>query len=93
MDGKLVIFKYPIYSFTVPTTIDLPKGAEILSVQSQNDIVQLWALVSPVAPIRQRTIILVETGQFFKYTVKHKYINTFQMFEERTVYHAFEITN
>ena len=54
-----------IYKYTLDShdcTLQLPKGAEILTVQLQNQIPTLWALVNPMTVTEERHICIVGTG-------------------------------
>ncbi len=55
-----------IYKYTLDSqdcTLQLPKGAEILTVQLQNQIPNLWALVNPnTSESEERHISIVGTG-------------------------------
>jgi len=55
------IFKYPldVVDFQV---VNMPKDAELLDVQVQNNGLQLWALVEPSAEKVDRVIAIVGTG-------------------------------
>ena len=73
----------------------MPKGAEILTVQSQHDVPQLWALVDPTQPTEERCIEIFGTGHPIRYDmgVERKYIGTFQVDGGQYVFHAFERIN
>jgi hypothetical protein len=53
------------YSLEISDTValDLPKGAKVLSVQNQNNIPCLWALVDPAKPKEKRHFRILGTGQ------------------------------
>jgi len=60
-----------IYKYTLSpdeTTVQLPKGAKLLSAGYQMDghqvEVRLWALVDTEAPLEAREIFVFGTGQF-----------------------------
>lgn len=76
-------------------TIQLPQGAEILSVQTQNEIPCLWALVDRHQFTEPRIIEIFGTGQDIHEDmgVERKYIGTFQTNEGSFVGHVFERTN
>ncbi len=83
------VFKYP-----VPTNdyffLDLPRGAEILTVQVQDSRPQIWALVNPENPIESRNFHLAGTGD----SINERnliYIGTFQMSNGNNIWHLFEI--
>lgn len=92
---KKVIYKYEIFPDDI-VTLDLPFGAEILTVQTQKDKVCLWALVSPDLSVVKRYFRLAGTGHEIDYSnsnIKHEYINTFQLSNGNLVFHLFEIIN
>lgn len=70
--------------------IEMPKGAEILSVQSQNDKPALWAICDIHAEKEKRNFSIIGTGHRMNMDDK-KYIGTFQMTEGILVWHLFEI--
>lgn len=88
-----IIYKYPVPSED-KFMLMLPLGAHVLTVQSQNNEPQLWALVDPQQPLEPRHFRLVATGQqladpFDKSS--YVYIGTFQLLTGRLVFHLFEI--
>ena len=72
--------------------INMPEGAEILTVQTQFDMPCIWALVDPKAKIEQRFFVIYGTGHdiYFDMGVKRKYIGTFQIMKGAGIYHLFE---
>lgn len=56
-----VIYKYDV-DVSDSQTIDMPKGAQLLSVGVQNGRIKLWALIDPGEPIVSRDLILIGTG-------------------------------
>lgn len=81
-----------IWKFNVPTfgTIDIPKGAELLSVHAQNDAVCLWALVDPTAVPVRRLFVTYGTGHPIA-DENGKYIGTVHLEGGALVLHVFEI--
>jgi hypothetical protein len=71
-------------------TIEVPAGAKLLSVQVQQDKIQLWALCDENAPKEPRRIALYGTGNPMPDNPS-EYIATFQMYNGHLVLHAFEI--
>lgn len=69
--------------------VDLPAGAEFLSVQSQFETPQMWWLVDPTAPKAARRFAVHGTGHTIR-GVK-TYLGTFQMNEGTLVFHLFEV--
>ena len=88
------IYKYPI-KVTDGQNISLPIGAEILTIQVQNEIeVFMWALVDPKVDSEIRHIEIFGTGNPVGYDagVSRKYISTFQLKGGSLVFHVFEYT-
>ena len=72
---------------------DLPKGAELLHVNSQSDYggTCLWALVDPLQDTREKKELRVyRTGHEIKET-NLRYINTFTVYKGALWFHAFEV--
>ena len=85
------IFKYPI---VIPDKVmfKMPKGAEVLTVQCQDDIPTIWALVNAKElQMEERYFEVFGTGHDVPCDmgIERKYINTFQM-ENGMVFHLFE---
>jgi hypothetical protein len=82
-----------IWKFQIEATdvqeIEMPEGAELLTIQVQNGIVCLWALVSPNAPKEKRTLRVYGTGHPITSGGLH-YIGTFQLLSGGLVFHVFE---
>ena len=79
-----------IYKYTLDSqdcTLHLPKGAEILTVQLQNGIPTLWALVNPMTVTEERHICIVGTVWDVEDTMK--YITTYM--DGYFVWHVFEL--
>ena len=83
--GEMSIFKYQV-QITDYFAIDMPLGAKILTVQTQNGHPFIWALVNPEKPDEERRYFRVYgTGRPF---YGGKYIGTFQT--PPFVWHLFE---
>ena len=67
--------------------IDMPAGAEVLCVQTQDDSPQLWALVDPKAPRIPRKFRIFGTGDP---SVSGTYVGTYQLLGGKLVFHVFE---
>lgn len=83
------IYKYHVRIDDVQT-IDLPQGAQVLSVQVQDGIPYIWACVNPSAKSEPRQFRLYGTGHPIEEDCLLKFIGTFQIFGGRLVYHLFE---
>jgi hypothetical protein len=79
------IYKYTLHS--QDCTLQLPKGAELLTVQLQNQIPTLWALVNPMTVTEERHICIVGTG--WEVEDNMKYITTYM--DGYFVWHVFEL--
>lgn len=88
------IYKYQL-EVTDTKKIELPVGAEILTVQTQNETPCLWALVDPNGIEKETRIIeVIGNGYPVDYDmgVSRKYISTFQLGGGQLVFHVFEYT-
>lgn len=64
----LAIYKYPL-KVEVKQDVFMPKGAKVLSLQMQNDVPTLWALVDPSDLVQnvRRVVWLIPTGEKLRY--------------------------
>lgn len=85
-----------IHKYTLETTdkqtVKLPKDAEILTIKTQFDEPQLWALVDVENELEERTIEIFGTGHdvYCDMAFERKYISTYQLSGGNYVFHAFE---
>jgi hypothetical protein len=90
---KTLLRKFAIdhYDFT----LEMPKDAEILTVQTQNEKPCIWALVNPENDKELRYFEVYGTGHGIHYDmgIERKYINTFQLDDGSLVFHLFERIN
>ncbi len=84
------IYKYPIRIIDAQA-IEMPKGARLLSVQTQRDEPQLWAMVDPSAPLVQREFALRGTGHDATGLSMATFVGTFQMHGGSLVFHLFDV--
>ena len=70
--------------------VEMPKGAEVLCVQVQDNEPCLWALVDPNAAKEIRHFLVVGTGHVIEKQYI-KYVSTFQMHSGILVFHVFEV--
>lgn len=72
--------------------IEMPIGAEILTVQMQGENVCLWALCYPIEDKEKRVIEIIGTGHPVECdaTIERKYIGTYQLLGGQLVFHVFE---
>lgn len=86
------VLKYPV-KVTDEQFIEMPKGAEILTVQTQFGKPQMWALVDKDEERKEmRAIAIVGTGHEHEdsFWEGMAYICTFQMLEGGLIWHVFE---
>lgn len=81
-----------IWKFTMHgprQTIEMPEGAQILSLQTQHNEPQIWALVDPGADKESRTFRAIPTGAEFS-PAGLAYVGTFQINDGSLVFHIYE---
>lgn len=87
------IFKYELETTDIQHFY-LPIGAEILCLQTQDEIPCIWALVEPDAELKLRTFEIFGTGHDVPDSEKRRrYIGTYQLRKGMLVFHCFEIEN
>lgn len=86
-----------IWKFELEVTgsqiIEMPIGSEILTVQVQNEIPCLWALVNPTKNKEKRFIEMFGIGHkimYYDMSVKRNYLGTFQLRDGLLMFHVFE---
>jgi hypothetical protein len=96
---KKTIWKFSTVEdgFKESFTIKMPKGAEILSIQTdqKNNHPTIWALVNPEAELEERYFELFGTGHevYCDMGIERKYIGTYQYQRGEFVGHIFERIN
>lgn len=83
-----VIYKYQVL-IDDQFSIDLPKGAQVLSVGVQHDRPYVWVLQDPGAPLYRRLFAVATTGNPLPPGCD-KFIGTFQLMGGRFIGHLFE---
>lgn len=83
-----------IWKYKIPIQdhcqIEMPKGAEILCFDAQDDTPCIWCLVDPMAKNELRKFRLVGTGHAI--TERHlSYFGTCQLRGGMLIYHLFEM--
>lgn len=87
--NKKTIWKYRL-KVTDEQLLEMPIGAEILTVQVQDGEPCLWALVDPDAVRENRKIYIFGTGNPLLNSISIlKYISTFQQLSGKLVWHVF----
>lgn len=87
MAGKRV-FKYPL-EIADDLTVDLPHGAEVLTVQVQHGEPCLWARVDPEAPLAPRRFRWAGTGHPLDAASDWPYVGSVQLESGMLVFHLF----
>jgi hypothetical protein len=84
------IWKFPVLGHAL--AIEMPRGAEILTVQMHNDSPVLWAKVDTTKPIELRYVDYYGTGHEIPdyHQTERKYIGTIQT-SDGLVFHVFEL--
>jgi len=85
-----------IWKWTLQITdlqqIEMPIGAEILSVQVQHGLPQVWALVKESNETEKRTFITCGTGNPIPENIG-RYLGTYQCDNGALVFHVFAVAN
>lgn len=82
-----------IWKYTVhwdEFTLEMQRGAQVLSVQVQDGVPRMWAIVDPGAATETRHFRLVGTGHTINDTEELRFIGTFQIHGGELVFHLFE---
>lgn len=80
------IWKYPLRT-TDAQAINMPAGAELLTIQVQNGEPCVWALVDPKAPGHFVTLSIYGTGH--PVDTHGEYVGTYQLGDGALVFHVF----
>lgn len=72
--------------------LDIPKGAEILTVQMQFGKPCMWVMVDPKADKEHRVFEIVGTGNPMEINEERQYVATYQLMQGALVFHVFELT-
>ena len=82
----LSVWKYPL-EVTYEQTITVPEGAQFLTVQIQNEVPCLWALVNPNTPTKPCNLLIIGTGHNVE--AVGLYLGTFQLDHGTFIGHVF----
>lgn len=82
------IWKFPLVIDAVQT-IEMPAGAEILSVLEQDGRICVWALVTPGAAPLSRRFEMFWTGDAVPNFARRRFLATVQI--GRHIHHVFEL--
>ena len=84
-----------IWKWTLEVTdrqqLPIPKGAKLLTVQTQHGLPQLWALVDEEAPIVNRNFATYGIGNMMPDGDPGEYVGTYQIYGGAVVFHVFEL--
>lgn len=90
-----IIQRYPLQIKTGQQEIVLPEGAELLTVQIQERVPVLWALINPFNVKTTRVFEVHQTGDALlgitNNKTNYKYISSFQCEKTKTAHHIFEV--
>ncbi len=86
----MTIWKFPIKTTDVQF-LDIPRGAQILSVQVQAGQPCIWALVNPDADKSKRHIRIYGTGHRVDERYVGTFVGTYQQLGGSLVFHVFDI--
>lgn len=84
------IYKYKLIGAS-SQTIEMPVGAEVLTIQVQNEIPCIWVIVDPYYSLEKRVFEIFGTGHEIPYSANRKYIGTYQLNNRCLVFHCFEL--
>ncbi len=82
------IYKYRL-SIEEEQTIEMPEGAEVLTVQTQGGVPCVWAKLDHEKPLKVYKFVLIGTGHCIEDGFEGKYIGTFQKQGGTLVFHLF----
>jgi len=84
------IWKFDVQA-TDTFTLEMPRGAKVLSVHNQGENVCMWAEVSPGEPKEPRTFRTCGTGHDIPADENRNFIGTFLLHGGALVFHLFEL--
>ncbi len=86
----LKVFKYPVNIAPI-VSVDMPKGATLLSFQLQGAQPCLWALVDPFEEKETREFRVVGTGHDIEDSDSLRFVGTIQMMDGILIWHLFAV--
>ena len=90
-DSMAKVYKYRL-SILDEQVVNMPKGAKVLSVQSQNGAPCIWAAVNPdETECERRKFRMAGTGHPIDDSLVNDYIGSFMLYDGALVFHLFEI--
>jgi len=88
--SKRTIWKFPIVALDDIVGVQMPRDAQVLTVQFQRGILTLWAIADPAKPHEDRLFRIIGTGGSAEDIRGECYIGTAQDPELGLVWHVFE---
>jgi len=86
---KQIIWKYPL-KVDSNVIVEMPAGATVLALQTQNEAPCIWAAVDPdAAKIKRRFVIYPTNVEMSEEDQRLHYIGTFQLQKGQFVAHVF----
>ena len=83
-----------VFKYELASEIEMPEGAEILSLHSQRDMAYIWALVNPEARMIKRHFLILGTGHPVPQDGelrKEKFVGTILVQHGSLVFHVWEV--
>lgn len=83
----LTIHKFPLKPHVYQQTIEIPSRFQIVSLQLQDEIPCLWAMVETEYPLIVLWVHAYQTGETIPHRLEKAYVGTYQL--DGYVYHVF----
>jgi hypothetical protein len=83
-----------VFKYDLDSEIEMPEGAEILSLQCQRDKPCIWALVNPSEKMVKRYFLIQGTGHPVPQDgelLKEKFVGTILVQHGSLVFHVWEV--
>lgn len=91
MKRRVIVYKYRLSSLG-RTSVKMPALAQVLGVQNQDELVQVWALCDPEQKVVvPRTFVAFKTGDPIDLDEAAAFIGSVQLNAGRHVAHVFEV--
>lgn len=88
------IHKFELHPYEEEQEIDMPTGAQVLSVQEQHGQLIIWALVFTDVKLSKHKFLVLNTGAIQKHIAQglslRSFIGTVQLMEGTYVVHVFK---
>jgi len=84
------IWKFPL-EVTDSWRVEMPAGADVLTVQTQRDKPFLWAIVDTEEEVVVRTFATYGTGHEH-FSISGQYVGTYKLENDFFVFHVFDVT-